>query len=79
MPRASMHTDCTDALRQMYSEEQLERAKAELMAAYGDVELLISPDEAWFKQIVIDDPRWQADYEDYCNRKADWCRKHTSE
>ena len=74
-----MHTDCTDALRFIHSQERLEKAKAELTAAYGDVEISVHPDAGWFGRIRIEDPKWKADYEDFCNRKAEWCRKHGSE
>lgn len=77
--RASMHTDASDGLRGMYNEYQFEQAKKELMARYGDVNLIIDPSEIWFNQIKIDDAKWQADHEDYCRRKGEWCRQNTAE
>jgi len=77
--RASMHTDASDALRLLYNAEQLERTKQELAAKYGDVDLIITPGAAWFDQIKIDNAKWQADHEDYCRRKGEWCRRNTAE
>lgn len=79
LPKASMHTDASDGLRGMYNEYQFEQAKKELMAGYGDVELIITPGAAWFDQIKIDNAKWQADHEDYCRRKGEWCRQNTEE
>lgn len=79
LPKTYMHTDCSDALRQMANESQLEKAKSDLIAAYGDVEISVHPDADWFSQIKIEDEKWQADNEDYCNKKAEWCRRNTSE
>ena len=74
--RAAMHTDCSDALRQMANESQLEDAKSDLIAAYGDVEISVHPEADWFDQIKIEDEKWQADYDEYCRQKAAWCNKY---
>lgn len=79
LPNASMHSDASDALSTVDNEFRLERAKKELMAGYGDVEIVINPDAAWFDQIKIDNAKWQADHEDYCRRKGEWCRRNTAE
>lgn len=74
--KAYMHYDCSDALRLVSSEFALEEAKKELMDRYGDVELVINPDEPWYNRIKIDDAKWQSDNEKYCDRKAEWCNKY---
>jgi len=76
LTQAYMHTDCSDALRSMYNEYHFEKAKQELMASYGDVNLIITPEAEWYDRIKIDDARWQADYEAFCEEKAEWCRKY---
>lgn len=74
-----MHTDASDVLRYLPNKYQFERAKSELMAGYGDVTIVIDPDAHWFDRIRIDDAKWQADYEDFCRRKAEFCKKYGSE
>ena len=76
LPGAHMHTDSSDALRSLHNEYQFEKAKEDLMAGYGDVNLIIAPDAAWFDQIKIDDAKWQADHEEFCRRKAEFCQKY---
>lgn len=76
LPKTFMHTDRGDSLRQMGNEFQLEKAKSDLIAAYGDVEISIHPDAYWFDQIKIEDEKWQADHEEYCREKAAWCNKY---
>ena len=76
LPKTFMHTDRSDSLRQMANESQLEKAKSDLIAAYGDVEISVHPDADWFDQIRIDDAKWQSDNENYCNEKAEWCNKY---
>ena len=79
LPKTYMHTDRSDALRQVAHESQLEKAKSDLIAAYGDVEISVHPDADWFDQIKIEDEKWQADYDEYVNVKQEWCRKHGCE
>lgn len=79
LSKASIHTDNSDAMRSIPNEYQLELAKQELTERYGDVEIVINPDAAWFDQIKIDDAKWQADYADFCRRKGEWCRRNTAE
>lgn len=76
LPKTYMHTDSGDSLRQMANEFQLEKAKSDLIAAYGDVEISVHPGADWFDQIKIEDEKWQADHDDYCNKKAEWCNKN---
>ena len=76
---ASMHTDCSDALYLMASESQLEDAKSDLIAAYGDVEISVHPEADWFDQIKIEDEKWQADHDEYVRVKQEWCRENGSE
>lgn len=75
---ASMHTDSSDGLRLLYNESQFQQAKEELMARYGDVNLIIDPSEFWSRQIKIDDAKWQADFDAFCKDKGEWCRKYGS-
>ena len=72
---ASMHVDCTDGLLEFRDALQFERAKALLLAAYGDVDLVISIDADWFDQISIDDDKWRADHEAFCREKAAWLKE----
>lgn len=76
LSEVSMHTDRSDALRSIGGVHSFENAKAELMEKYGDVNLIINPDAAWFDQIAIDDAKWKADHDEYCRDKAEWCRKY---
>ena len=76
MSTAHMHYDCGDALRQVNSAESLDRVKQELSAIYGDVNLIINPKADWFDRIKIDDEKWQADHESFCEKKAAWCNKY---
>lgn len=77
--RASMHTDASDGLRGMCNEYQFEQAKQDLMAGYGDVNIIITPDAEWFNKIKIDDAKWQADHEEFCRQKGEWCKKYGAE
>lgn len=79
LSRSHMHTDCSDALRQMADEIQFNKAKADLMLNYGDVEVSIHPDADWFDQIKIEDEKWQAEHDEYINVKQEWCRKNGSD
>lgn len=79
LPRAHMPTDAKDALRSMHNEYHFEKAKADLMAGYGDVNIIVTPDAPWFDQIKIDDAKWRADHDEYCRKKAEWCRQNTAE
>lgn len=79
MQMTSIHTDCSDALTRVESADGLERAKRELMQKYGDVEIEVCPLAPWYSRIKIMDAKWQADYADYCRRKAAWCSKNTAE
>lgn len=77
LSRAHIHTDNSDGLRSFGSEESFEDAKLKLMENYGDVNIIVDPDnEYWFNQIRIDDAKWQADHEDFCRRKAEWCNQN---
>ena len=76
LPNAHMHTDRTDALRSMHNEYHFNQAKQDLMAGYGDVDLIINPEGAWYEKIVIDDAKWRADHEAFCKEKAEFCRKY---
>lgn len=79
LPRAHMHTDASDALRELYNAYQTEKAKEELSAKYGDVDLIITPDAVWYERIVIDNEKWREDHEAFCKEKAAWCRQNTAE
>lgn len=79
LPKTYMHTDRGDSLRQMANEFQLEKAKSDLIAAYGDVEISVHPDAYWFDQIKIEDEKWQADHDEYVRVKQEWCRENGSE
>ena len=76
---ASMHTDRSDALRSLYDEYQFEQAKQELMARYGDVNLIIDAGAVWYDQIKIDDAKWREDHEKFCEEKRRWCDRYGSE
>lgn len=76
LSRAHIHTDCSDGLRLFESQSQFDKAKEDLLAAYGDVNLIIDPAADWFDRIKIDDAKWQADYDEYCREKAAWCSKY---
>jgi hypothetical protein len=76
---AHMHTDCEDGLRCIPNTFHTERAKEELSAKYGDVDLVITPSAVWYERIVIDDEKWRADHEAFCKEKAAWCKKYGSE
>jgi len=76
LPKASIHTDETDALRQLYNDFQTEKAKKELAEKYGDVELIIDPNEDWFNVIRIDNEKWRNDHDAFCKEKADWCARY---
>ena len=78
LPCVSMHTDSSDTLRSINSEWSFRLAKQELADKYGNVELVINPEEVWFKQIQIDDAKWKADYAQFCKAKGVWCAKHGS-
>ena len=79
LQNAHMHTDCSDGLRSMHNEYHFNDAKSVLMANYGDVNLIINPDAAWFDQIKIDDAKWKADHEAFCRQKGEWCKKFGAE
>lgn len=79
LSRAYMHTDCSDGLRSMRDEYHFNVARSVLMTNYGDVNLIINPDAAWFDQIKIDDAKWQADHEEFLKEKAEFCRKYGAE
>lgn len=79
LPRAHMHTDNSDCLRELRNSEQTERAKQELSDKYGDVDLVITPDAVWYDRIQIDNEKWRADHEAYCKEKAAWCAKYGCE
>lgn len=76
LSRAHIHTDCSDGLQQFDTQDSFDRAKAGLMAAYGDVNLVIDPAADWFDQIRIDDAKWQADYDEFCRQKLEWCNEY---
>lgn len=77
--RAHIHTDCSDALRELCNQEQFDRAKADLMAFYGDITIEVNPDADWYDRIKIVDAKWQADYDNFCREKAAWCSKYGSD
>lgn len=79
LQNAHMHTDCSDGLRSMHNEYHFNVAKSVLMTNYGDVNLIINPDAAWFDRIKIDDAKWQADHEAFCQQKGEWCKKYGAE
>lgn len=79
LPNAHMHTDRTDALRSMHNEYHFNQAKQDLMAGYGDVNIIITPGAEWFNKIRIDDAKWQADHEEFLKEKAEFCRKYGAE
>ena len=74
LSRAHIHTDCSDGLQQFSTKDSFDLAKASLMAAYGDVNLIIDPAADWFDQISIDDEKWRADHEAFCREKAAWLK-----
>lgn len=76
LSRTHIPTDCSNALREIRNERELEEAKAKLSAAYGDVNIIITPDADWFDRIRIDDAKWQADYDKYCREMEAWCSKY---
>ena len=73
---AHMHTTREDMLRCINSQWAFDQAKKELMDHYGDVNLIIQPDADWYKQIRIDDEKWQKDHDDFNRRKQEWCNKY---
>ena len=78
--RVHMHTDCSDALREIHCQFAFDDAKKQLFEKYGDVNLIINPNaEFWSDTIKIDDEKWKADHKKYCDDKADWCSKHGCE
>ncbi len=79
LSRAHIHTDCSDALREFCNQEQFDRAKEELMAAYGDVSVEVNPEADWYDRLKIVDEKWQADYDNFCREKAAWCNKYGAE
>lgn len=79
LTRVSMPTDCSDALLSVSNEATLEKAKSELSGRYGDVDVIVNTDAEWFDQIKINDAKWQADFDRFCNRKAAWCSKNGAE
>ena len=79
LTRVSMPTDCSDALLSVSNEATLEKAKSELSGRYGDVDIIVNTDAEWFDKIKIDDAKWQADFDRFCNRKAAWCSKNGAE
>jgi hypothetical protein len=76
LSRAHIHTDCSDGLRLFENKSQFDKAKEDLLAAYGDVNLIITPDADWFDRIKIDDAKWQADYDEFCRQKLEWCNRY---
>lgn len=72
----SMHYDCSDALRSVYSENDFEDVKKTLMKQYGDVEVKVNPSGAWFSKVVIINDDWKKDYDEYISAKAEWCSKY---
>lgn len=79
LQNAHMPTDCSDGLRLMPDECHFNDAKRELMANYGNVDLIINPEGAWYEKIVIDDAKWQADHEAFLKEKAEFCGKYGAE
>lgn len=76
---AHMHTDESDAMTVIASQDGLDLARQELTSRYGDVEITINPDADWFDRIKISDPKWKEDHEKYCRDKAAWCAKYCSD
>ena len=76
LSRAHIHTDCSDGLRLFENQSQFDKAKEDLLAAYGDVNLIITPEADWFDRIKIDDAKWQADYDELCRQKLEWCNRY---
>lgn len=76
LSKVSMHSDRSDALSSVSSAVVLDRVKRDLAGRYGDVTLVITPEEAWYNQIRIEDAKWQADHDEYCADKAAFCAKY---
>ena len=76
LPKAHMHTDDSDCVREMYNSYHTEDAKKKLAEKYGDVDLIITPEAEWYGRIVIDNEKWRQDHYAYCKEKAAWCAKY---
>lgn len=72
----AMPTDCSDCVSIIDNEGQFDRAQKELMARYGDVDIVITPDAAWYDRLRIDDRKWEEDHKRFVEQKAAWCAKY---
>lgn len=70
-----MHYDCSDTLRKVNCESKFEEVKKLLIDKYGDVEVEIVLDNNE-EPIVIKDPAFIKDKEEYYAAKAEWMRKN---
>lgn len=62
-----------DSLTQINSEESLERWKDGTREEYGNVEVVLYPEETiWFNKVKINNPEFIADKETSTRRKASW-------
>lgn len=62
-----------DSLTQINSQESLERWKDGTREEYGNVEVVLYPEETvWFNKVKINDPEFIADKETSTKRKASW-------
>lgn len=71
-----LRVEAEDKLRRIFCAEDLEGAKAELADKYGDIYIIVNPDEAWFAQIKNDDAKFKADFDKFCKEKAAWCARY---
>lgn len=62
-----------DSLTQVNSQESLERWKDGTREEYGNVEVVLYPEETiWFNKVKINNPEFIADKETSTKRKASW-------
>lgn len=74
--RFNMPEDESDALREISSEKDFSKAKKKLMDHFGDVEISIHPDAPWYDKVKIEDEKYKAAFDEYCNKKSKWCEEY---
>jgi hypothetical protein len=63
----------SDSLTSVYDERSLEQWKDGTREKYGNVEIMLFPQEdIWYKKIKINDPKFNSDKERYTKSKESW-------
>lgn len=71
-----MHENEQDYMVYVGSQEGLDRIKAKLTAKFGDVDIVINPDEDWFNVVKITSQNWIDAFMEFGRIKQAWCDKY---